>query len=196
MNRKLGLLTASAALAVTLGGCAQDYPQPVAQVEYYYCSPGYYLASDYRCYSQAAPPPASYADTSPTDDDPPASQPAPPPPKVSAPTWEHDLKTAGAGAAIGAVAGNQLAKRGAAGAAAGEVGGAEAGAGAAAGEAGAGVAVGEGAVETGTDLLIERALIGIGEVAIELLPLGISSHQSWRALVRHPVYVVSTRPVS
>jgi hypothetical protein len=176
--------------AVTLAGCAENAP-PQMQV-LYVCPAGYYLVEGNLCWP-VAPPPARYADTSPGYDDPPASQPAPPPPKASEPTWMHDLKTAGAGAAIGAIAGNQLAKRGAAEAVAGEVGGAEAGA--ALGEAGAGAAtvatedavVGGGFLE-GAE--VGEVLLGIGEIAIELLPFGISSHQSWHGIVRHPVYVV------
>jgi hypothetical protein len=193
MKKKFSPLTASAMLAATLAGCAENAP-PQMQV-IYVCPAGYYLATGNLCWPVAPPqaPPARYADASPSAADPPASQPAPPP-AAGEPAWAHDLKTAGAGAAIGGVIGNQLAKRGAAEALAGGVGEVEAGA--ALGEAGAATVVTEGAsAAAGAAEVLEGAelgelLLGIGELAIELLPFGISSHQSWHGIVRHPVYVV------
>jgi hypothetical protein len=59
MNRKFALLAASATLAVTLGGCAENAPPPMARV--IHCPPGYYVTSDTfgpLCQARAAPPPA------------------------------------------------------------------------------------------------------------------------------------------
>ncbi|MGD0109057.1 MAG: hypothetical protein ABSC06_34240 [Rhodopila sp.] len=59
MSTKFALLTASAALALTLGGCVANTPPPMARV-IIRCPPGYYLTSDAfgpLCQAQAAPPP-------------------------------------------------------------------------------------------------------------------------------------------
>lgn len=59
MSTKFRLLTASAALALALGGCVANTPPPMARA--IHCQPGYYLTSDAfgpLCQAQAAPPPA------------------------------------------------------------------------------------------------------------------------------------------
>jgi hypothetical protein len=103
-------------LAALLGGCATQEP---GQQVYLYCPPGYSLETDYLCHRRwVAPPPVNYAAHNP----PASSALSSPPPGRD---WGRDAATMGGAAAIGAVAGNQLAKHGAA-TVAGEVAGGEA----------------------------------------------------------------------
>jgi hypothetical protein len=203
MRRRFGKTAAAlmGGVSLALGGCATMKTGPVRQV--LYCQPGYYLASDALCWPVAQPSTGNN-DVAAGNDDPAIPT---PPPEPHGWHWGHDITTAGGGAVIGALAGNQFAQRRAAGElAAAEERAAAQRAAALAAEREAEKRAAELAArnaarvvprlaaplaeEDALGIWIERAFVWVVEHPYILLESDKSNAPDhWRSLIRNPVYV-------